>query len=239
MRSSFRLSDEGVVRVTRDRVTHQDAEKVHQRYWKVKVQTEMKQVESSLDLDLSLPRLRGLFLSLSRRRAPPLTIPPSELTLTRVPFTRTISSMVTTWWSPQLNALLGSLVVAAGAWLAWDSFSLWGVFLVAGGVTGFLIWKGRTIGLVWAWATLLLGVESLAWPIVTMVRVRSTTIEPTDEQMETILSAALTGLVSAVFWITFSYGFFKRTGQPIPAASTDATDSPTPIVRSGRPRRNK
>ena len=147
--------------------------------------------------------------------------------------------MVTTWWSPQLNALLGSLVVAAGAWLAWDSFSLWGVFFIAGGVAGFLIWKGRTIGLVWAWATLLLGVESLAWPIVTMVQVRSTTTEPTDEQMGTILSAALTGLVSAVFWITFSYGFFKRTSQPITASSTDATDSPTPIVRSGRPSRNK
>ncbi|MEP6935054.1 MAG: hypothetical protein ABI988_14130 [Nitrospirota bacterium] len=147
--------------------------------------------------------------------------------------------MITTWWSPQLNALLGSLVVAAGAWLAWDSFPLWEVFLIAGGVAGFLIWQGRTIGLVWAWATLLLGLESLAWPIVTMVQLRSTTTEPTDEQMGTILSAVLTGLVSAVFWITFSYGFFKRAGQPITAASTDATDSPTPIVRSGRSRKNK
>jgi hypothetical protein len=147
--------------------------------------------------------------------------------------------MITTWWSPQLNALLGSLVVAAGAWLAWDAFPLWEVFLIAGGVAGFLIWQGRTIGLVWAWATLLLGVESLAWPIVTMVQLRSTTMEPTDEQMATILSAVLTGLVSAVFWITFSYGFFKRAGQPITAASTDATDSPTPLVRSGRSRKNK
>jgi hypothetical protein len=147
--------------------------------------------------------------------------------------------MITTWWSPQLNALLGSLVVAAGAWLAWDAFPLWEVFLIAGGVAGFLIWQGRTIGLVWAWATLLLGVESLAWPIVTMVQLRSTTMEPTDEQMGTILSAVLTGLVSAVFWITFSYGFFKRAGQPITAASTDATDSPTPLVRSGRSRKNK
>jgi hypothetical protein len=147
--------------------------------------------------------------------------------------------MITTWWSLQLNALLGSLVVAAGAWLALDSFPLWEVFLIAGGVAGFLIWQGRTIGLVWAWATLLLGVESLAWPIVMMVQLRSTTIEPTDEQMGTILSAVLTGLVSAVFWITFSYGFFKRAGQPITAASTDATDSPTPIVRSGRSRKNK
>ena len=140
--------------------------------------------------------------------------------------------MVNRWWSPQLNALLGSLVIAAGAWLAWDSFSLWGVFLVAGCVAGFLILIGRTIGLVWAWATLMLGVESLVWPIVTMIQVRSITMEPTDEQMGTILSAALTGLVSAVFWITFSYGFFKRAGQPIVASPIDATASPLSMVQS-------
>ena len=142
--------------------------------------------------------------------------------------------MVTTWWSPQLNALFGSLVVAAGAWLAWDSFSLWEIFLVAGGVAAFLIWQGRTIGLVWAWATLMLGLESLAWPIVTMVQVRSTTIEPTDEQLGTILSAVLAGLVSAVFWITFSYGFFKRAGQPIIATSAVATENNPPAPQSGQ-----
>jgi len=147
--------------------------------------------------------------------------------------------MVTTWWSPQLNALLGSLVVAAGAWLAWDSFSPWGVFLVAGGVVGFLIWQGRTIGLVWAWATLLLGLESLAWPIVTMVQARSITAEPTDEQMGMILSAVLTGLISAVFWITISYGLFKRAGQPIAPSSTDATDSHPSPPQSGRLRRHR
>jgi hypothetical protein len=147
--------------------------------------------------------------------------------------------MVTAWWSPQLNALLGGLVVAAGAWLAWDSFSPWEVFLVAGGVAGLLIWQGRTIGLVWAWATLLLGLESFAWPIVKMVQVRSTTTEPSDEQMGTILSAVLTGLLSAVFWITFSYGLFKRAGQPITAPSTVATDSNPTVPRSGRPRRNR
>jgi len=147
--------------------------------------------------------------------------------------------MITTWWSPQLNALLGSLVVAAGAWLAWDGFPPWGIFVGAGGVAGFLIWQGRTIGRVWAWATLLLGLESLAWPIVTMVQLRSTTTEPTDEQMGAILSAVLTGLFSAVFWITFSYGLFKRTGQPATASSTDTTDSKPPAPQSGRPRRNK
>jgi len=140
--------------------------------------------------------------------------------------------MATTWWSPQLNALLGSLVVAAGAWLAWGSFSPWGVVLVAGGAAGFLIWQGRTIGLVWAWATLLLGLESLAWPIVTMVQFRSITTEPTDEQLGTMLSASLTGLISAVFWITFSYGFFKRARQPNTVSSTDVTESQPPASLS-------
>lgn len=147
--------------------------------------------------------------------------------------------MATTWWTPPLNALLGSLVVAAGAWLAWDSLSVWAVFLITGVVAGFLIWRGRTIGLVWAWATLLLGLESLAWPIVTMVQVRSTTTEPTDEQLGTMLSAGLTGLVSAVFWITFSYGFFKRARQPIAASPTDVTEGDPPASGSERPRKRK
>ena len=147
--------------------------------------------------------------------------------------------MVSTWWSPQLNALLGSLVVAASAWLAWGSFSSWGVVLVAAGAAGFLIWQGRTIGLVWAWATLLLGIESLAWPIVTMVQVRSITTEPTDEQMGTMLSAVLTGLLSAVFWITLSYGLFKRSGQPMAASSTDAPENHPPPSRSERPHKKK
>jgi hypothetical protein len=148
--------------------------------------------------------------------------------------------MATTWWSPQLNALLGSFVVAVGAWLAWDSFSLWEVLLVAGGAAGFLVWQGRTIGLVWAWATLLLGLESLAWPIVTMVQVRSATAEPSDEQMGAMLSAVLMGLFSAVFWITFSYGLFKRAGRPPGPSSTDASDgSHPPTSQPGRPHKKR
>lgn len=147
--------------------------------------------------------------------------------------------MAASWWSPQLNALLGSLVVAAGAWLAWDSFSPGEIALLTGGVAGFLIWQGRTIGLVWAWATLLLGLESLAWPIMTMVQVRSITTEPTDEQMGAILSAVLTGLFSAVFWITFSYGLFKRASQPVIAPSPEVPDSHPLAPQSGRSRRNK
>ena len=148
-------------------------------------------------------------------------------------------NMVTTWRSPQFNALLGSLVVAAGAWLAWDSFSSWGIVLVAGAVAGFLLWQGRTIALVWAWATLLIGLESLAWPIVTMVQIRAVTTEPTDDQMGTILSAVLTGLFSAIFWITFSYGLFKRIGQPLVVSSTDLPISAPSALHVEPPQQNK
>jgi hypothetical protein len=64
-------------------------------------------------------------------------------------------------------------------------------------------------------------------------------MEPTDEQLGTMLSAVMTGLVSAVFWITFSYGFFKRARQPIAAESVDATQNPSPAPQSRRSRRNK
>lgn len=147
--------------------------------------------------------------------------------------------MATAWWSPQLNALLGSFVVAVGAWLAWDSFSLWEVLLVAGGAAGLLVWQGRTIGLVWAWATLLLGLESLAWPIVTMVQIRAITMEPNDEQMGAMLSAVLMGLFSAVFWITFSYGLFKRAGQPTGPSSEASDGSHPPTSQPGRPQKKR
>jgi hypothetical protein len=67
-----------------------------------------------------------------------------------------------------------------------------------------------------------------------MVQFRSITTEPTDEQLGTMLSAALMGLVSAVFWITFSYGFFKRARQSVTVTSTDATESQPPASLSKR-----
>ncbi|HJT22874.1 MAG TPA: hypothetical protein VJ746_20540 [Nitrospira sp.] len=79
-------------------------------------------------------------------------------------------------------------------------------------VIGLLMWQGKTIGLVWAWATLLLGVESFVWPVVTMVQIRATTDQPSDQQMGAILSAVFMGLFSAVFWLAFSYGLFRRAG---------------------------
>jgi hypothetical protein len=144
-------------------------------------------------------------------------------------------------WTPQLNAVLGSLVVTVGAWLAWDALSGLGALGVMIAAAIFLLWRGRTIGLVWAWSTLFLGLECFAWPVMTMVKIRSGTSEPSDEEMSTILSAVLMGLFSAVFWIAFSYGLFKRVGgeEPDTTAPSPGQTSPSLPTSSSRPRKKR
>ncbi len=116
-------------------------------------------------------------------------------------------------WLLRLNALLGGLVVAIGFWFIWGELPLvWTAVLVLA-AAGCLLWRGRTSNEIWAWSTLLLGLESLAWPVVTMIQIRLVTTEPTNEQMGAMLTAILFGLFSSIFWITFSYGLFKRAGS--------------------------
>ncbi|GIW55152.1 MAG: hypothetical protein KatS3mg082_1556 [Nitrospiraceae bacterium] len=86
-------------------------------------------------------------------------------------------------WTLRLNALFGSLVVAVGFGLIWSELPLAWTAALALAAAGFLLWRGRTIGEIWAWSTLLLGFESAAWPIVTMIQIRSVTTEPTNEQL--------------------------------------------------------
>ncbi len=128
----------------------------------------------------------------------------------------------------QLNAVLGSLVVTLGFWLVWGQLPVLLFALVGVGVAAFLLWRAETIGAIWAWATLLLGVESFAWPVATMVQVKlagEQGAQPTDEQMGLILTAVLFGLFSSIFWLTFSYGLFKRMvwKQPELAKPVDKT----------------
>lgn len=110
----------------------------------------------------------------------------------------------------RLNALLGSLVVTVGFWLIWEELPLALAVVWALLVAAFLLWQGSTIAAVWAWVTLLLGLESLTWPVVTMVRVRRTVPEPTDQDLALILTALLFGLFSSIFWLTFSFGIYRR-----------------------------
>jgi hypothetical protein len=112
-------------------------------------------------------------------------------------------------WTFRLNAALASLVVTLGFWMIWATLPLPVILAVALGVGVFLAWQAETISALWAWATLLLGLESLAWPIVTMVTLRLRTVEPTEQEMGIILTAVLFGLFSAIFWLTFSYGIFR------------------------------
>lgn len=114
------------------------------------------------------------------------------------------------WWTPQFHALLGGLVIAIGVVVMWEQAVLLWALLVGAIATAFLLWKGRNIGAVWAWTTLGLGVESMTWPIVTMVQMRMGGSEPTEAQMETILNAVIFGLFTSVFWVTFAFGLFKR-----------------------------
>jgi hypothetical protein len=113
-------------------------------------------------------------------------------------------------WTPQLNAVLASVVLTIGLWLLWGEIPGPLLAVVALGVAGLLARRCSTIGSVWAWATLLLGLESFAYPVVTMVQIRMTTTQPSDEQMGQMLTAILFGVFSSIFWLTFSYGIFKK-----------------------------
>lgn len=143
-------------------------------------------------------------------------------------------------WTPKLNAVLGSLVVTVGFWLMMGELAPAVAAAVAVGAAGFLAWRGATAGGVWAWATLLLGVESLAWPITTMVRVRLVTETPSDEQMGEIVKSVLGGGVAAIFWLSFAYGIFRWIGRQNGEASQPSTvASGSAPVRSGKGKRRR
>lgn len=136
----------------------------------------------------------------------------------------------------QINIGLGTLVVGAGFWLLWGTVPtavmLGWILLVA----GFLFWKGRTITEIWAWSTLLVGLESFAWPLNLMVQLKSAATAPSDEEMGTVLSAVVLGLFASVFWISFAYGLFKRAWA---ASATTPPIDPPPSVKPERPQRTK
>ncbi len=144
------------------------------------------------------------------------------------------------WWTPQLNAVLGTVVVMIGGELLWGALPAWWNVVLFCGVLSFLLWRGHTIGSVWAWSTLVLGIESLAWPIATMTHVKLTTNQPSDEDMGLILNAVLFGLFSSVFWISFAYGLFKRQST-LGGDTTDGPGTARDVKRPGtrkKPRRS-
>ena len=110
-----------------------------------------------------------------------------------------------------LNLSLGTLVTAVGFWLIWGG-TVSPVIVVGWALTvGLFLWfMTESITELWAWSTLLLGLESFAWPLVLMIQLRGQAESLPESEMGTILSAVVLGLFSSVFWISFSYGLFKR-----------------------------
>ena len=138
-------------------------------------------------------------------------------------------------WAIPINIVLATLVVSIGAWLVWGPFPIALSLAFAGGVFFFLLKQGKTIGMVWAWSTFLLGSESLAWPITTMVQLRGSSSQPSDEEMGVILNAVLFGLFSSVFWISFAFGLYKREQRSAePTASGNHSPSVNEKSRSRR-----
>lgn len=117
-------------------------------------------------------------------------------------------------WLLRLHAILGSLVVTIGFWLTWGTLTTPVLMALSLGIVAFLLWRAPSLPAIWAWTTLLLGIESLTWPILTMLRVRMESTEPTDQQMGDILTSVLFGFFSAIFWLTFAYGIFKKIYPP-------------------------
>ena len=109
----------------------------------------------------------------------------------------------------RIHAALGAIVVTIGFWLAIGAVPLELLGAAGLGVAGFLAWQGTTLGRIWAWTSLLVGLDSLAWPIVTMVQISRVAEQPNDEQMGLILTAVVAGLFASVFWLSFGWGIFR------------------------------
>ena len=153
-----------------------------------------------------------------------------------------IEQPVSTLWMLRGHAVLGSLVVTVGLWLMWGAFSSLIAAILAISVTGFLVWRGTTLGKVWAWTTLLLGGESLAWPMLTMIRILGDTTEPTDPQIGEIGTSLLFGLFSSIFWLTFAYGIFRRSTegrQAVSEGGASAAQNPRVPSRTGGKKKKK
>lgn len=124
-------------------------------------------------------------------------------------------------WTLQLNAALGSLVLTFGLWLVWGEAPVMVLVAFAVLLGLFLSWGSASLAAVWGWTTALLGLESLAWPVVTMLQVKLAAREPTEQEMGAILTSMLFGLFSSIFWLTFSYGIFKKFVRATPDVPTD------------------
>lgn len=138
-----------------------------------------------------------------------------------------------------LNLILGALVTTVGFWILWNAAS---EFVVAGwalAVSGFLWWKAKSVTEVWAWATLVLGLESFAWPLQRMIQLKNVTETPSHDEMGAMLSDIILGLFFSVFWMSFSYGLFKWAWKTPPDESVSDTMATKTASRTDRRKKGR
>jgi len=113
-------------------------------------------------------------------------------------------------WTLKLNAVAAGVVVTFGFTMAWNPIPVSWAVLAGLGFIALLVWLGTTPKHVWAWACLFLGLESLSWPAVQMIKLQMSGVaEPSEDQMIDLLRAGVFGVIFATFWLTFAYGVFR------------------------------
>lgn len=113
-----------------------------------------------------------------------------------------------------VNAVLGAMAVAGGLWFLQGGLSLTVTVLAVVGLTAVLANICQRAAQVWMWSTLLLGLESLAWPFQLVGELRQFGPEPPMEEMSKVFTAVLFGVFSGIFWLTFAYGLYRRSQPP-------------------------
>jgi len=135
-----------------------------------------------------------------------------------------------------LNLVLGTVVAAVGFWLIWGSVSPFLVLGWAFAVGLFLCVMADSTSKIWAWSTLLLGIESFVWPLVLMVQLKGASDTVPEAEMGTMLSAVVLGLFSSVFWVSFAYGLFNRARK---ADSAPPKERPAALLGSRSTKKKK
>ncbi|NKB82101.1 MAG: hypothetical protein GKS05_09490 [Nitrospirales bacterium] len=124
-----------------------------------------------------------------------------------------------------ISSVLGGVVSVVGLWLLIGELSLPIMVAMVLGMALGLAWVSQTAAHVWAWTTIVLGLESIAWPVQMFGELRALGLEPPLEDMQRVFTAVLFGLFSGVFWLTFAYGIFRRSRRQSEAASSQSNIS--------------
>lgn len=113
-------------------------------------------------------------------------------------------------WTPKINALVAGIFVTIGFTMVWNPIPASWAAWAGVGFTALLVFLGRTPRHVWAWACLFLGLESLSWPAVEMVKLRmSGVVDLSEDQLKDVVGTMFLGIFFATFWLTFAYGIFR------------------------------